>query len=76
LKANLVNGFNVNQRSPMLDCVACTEAKQHIEPFLKTMERQTQPGELTHINLWKNMPSDLLIAINIISYLWTMQSAT
>jgi len=31
----LVNGFNVDTRTPKPDCIMCTEAKQHMEPFNK-----------------------------------------
>ena len=31
----LVNGFNIDTRTPKPDCIACTEAKQHMEPFNK-----------------------------------------
>src|SRR5271155_3507432 len=34
------------------DCVACTEAKQSVEPFDQHSERNTEPGDLTHIDLW------------------------
>ena len=30
-----VNRFNVDTRTPKPDCIACTEAKQHVEPFNK-----------------------------------------
>ena len=48
----LVNGFNVDTRTPKPDCIACTEAKQHEEPFNKNTHRDTEPGDLTHIDLW------------------------
>jgi len=48
----LVTGFHVNRESPMPDCIACTEAKQSVIPFNKTGERKTNPGELTHIDVW------------------------
>jgi hypothetical protein len=49
---NLVDGFNVDTNTPIPDCVACTEAKQTEEPYNKRENRQTMPGELTHIDLW------------------------
>jgi GAG-pre-integrase domain len=52
LDKKLVDGFNVNECTIKLDCVACTEAKQHIELFPKRSHRNTQPRELTHIDLW------------------------
>ena len=38
--------------SPTPDCTACTEAKQHEEPYNKHARRDADPGELTHIDLW------------------------
>ncbi len=49
---NLVYGFNVNTQMPKPDCVTCTEAKQNEEPHNKEINRQTKPGELTHIDVW------------------------
>ena len=43
----MVEGFNVDIRTPKPDCIACTEAKQHVEPF-----PPMDTGELTHIDLW------------------------
>lgn len=34
------------------DCITCTEAKQTVEPFRKVSSRKTQPGKLTHMDLW------------------------
>jgi hypothetical protein len=42
----------VKEDSQISDCIACTEAKQHEEPHNKHVERNTVPGELTHIDLW------------------------
>jgi hypothetical protein len=47
-----VDGFHVDENSPTPDCIACTEAKQHVKPFPKVANRTTMPGELTHIDLW------------------------
>jgi hypothetical protein len=52
LDHNMVDGFNVDTRTPKPDCVTCTEAKQHVEPFPKSTDRTTEPGELTHIDIW------------------------
>ena len=52
LDKNLVEGFSVDTRTQKPDCVTCTESKQTVEPFGKKSERQTEPGELTHIDLW------------------------
>ena len=48
----MVEGFTVDIDSPKPDCIACTEAKQHVEPFPKSLIRKTEAGELTHIDLW------------------------
>ena len=48
----MVDRFTVDEDSPKPDCIACTEAKQHVEPFPKSSIRQTEAGELTHIDLW------------------------
>ena len=52
LNEKLVDRFNVDIQSPKPDCIACTEAKQHVETFPKMATRSTEPGELTHIDLW------------------------
>ena len=52
MEKRLVDGFNVDEQTPKPDCIVCTEAKQHIEPFPKTVNWSTEPGELTHIDLW------------------------
>jgi hypothetical protein len=52
LDNNMVDGLKVNTNTPKPDCVACTEAKQHVEPFPKITNRNTQTGDLTHIDLW------------------------
>jgi len=49
----LVNGFNVDTRTPKPDCIACTKAKQHQEPFNKNTHWDTEPSDLTHIDLWE-----------------------
>jgi len=38
--------------TPKADCLACTEAKQSVKPFDQHSERNTEPGDLTHIDLW------------------------
>ena len=48
----MVEGFNVDKDSPKSDCIVCTETKQHVEPFLSSLIRKTEAGELTHIDLW------------------------
>jgi hypothetical protein len=48
----LVTGFLVDRASSMSDCVACTEAKQSVIPFNKKGEHDTEPGDLTHVDVW------------------------
>jgi hypothetical protein len=69
LNGNMVEGFDVDINSPKPDCIACTEAKQHIKPFPKAIKRSTKPGELTHIDLWGKYAVN---SINITSQWWTM----
>ena len=52
LDKNLVEGFSIDTRTQKPDCIACTESKQTMEPFGKSTEWKTEPGELTHIDLW------------------------
>jgi hypothetical protein len=52
LENKMVEGFNVDNRTDKPDCIACTEAKQHVDSFPKTTSRKTEPGDLTHIDLW------------------------
>ena len=44
----MVEGFTVDEDSPKPDCIACTEAKQHIKPFPKSSTRKTEASELTY----------------------------
>ena len=37
---------------PKPDCITCTEVKQHIESFPKSVNWSTEPRELTHIDPW------------------------
>jgi len=48
----LVTGFNVDRESTFSDCEACTEAKQSVILFNKTVDHDAEPGELTHIDVW------------------------
>ena len=52
LDINLVEGFNVDTCTSKPDCVACMEAKQSVELFGQSSDRETKPGDLTHIDLW------------------------
>src|SRR5216683_586288 len=48
----LVTGFTVDCTSQFSDCAACTEAKQSVILFNKGREHNTEPGELTHVDVW------------------------
>ena len=52
LEENLVDSFNVDIHMPKPNCIACTEAKLAIEPYKRSNDWHTTPGELTHTNLW------------------------
>src|SRR6202453_3692744 len=52
LNDNLVDGLNVDKKTPKPDCVACTEAKMTREPFKARTIRVTAPGQMTHMDLW------------------------
>ena len=49
---NIVEGFNVDNKSPKPDCEACIQAKHTISPFNGKSDHNTKPGDLTHIDLW------------------------
>ena len=49
----MVEGFTVDKDSPKPDCIVCTEAKQHVEPFPQSSIRKTEASESTHIDLWE-----------------------
>jgi len=48
----LVDGFDVDVRTPKPDCITCTEGKLTIKPFNKSATRIKEVGQLTHIDLW------------------------
>jgi hypothetical protein len=52
LEKSMVEGFTVDKNTIKPDCEVCIQAKQMIEPFNKTSNRITKPGDLTHIDLW------------------------
>ena len=52
LDGTMVEGFTVDKDSPKPDCIVCTEAKRHVQPFPKSSIRKTEDSELTHIDLW------------------------
>ncbi|KIL61839.1 hypothetical protein M378DRAFT_1056806, partial [Amanita muscaria Koide BX008] len=52
-RRNLIDGFNVDESSELVDCETCIQAKQSRTPFPSTVDHETTfPGELTHIDLW------------------------
>ena len=48
----MVDGLNIDLKSTQPDCTTCVEAKQHVKSFPKVTNRKTEPGELSHIDLW------------------------
>ena len=48
----MVDGFTVNNDSRKPDCEICTQAKQTVKPLDGIPDRNSKPGELTHIDLW------------------------
>ena len=48
----MVDGFTVNNDSRKPDCEICTQAKQTVKPFDGILDRNSKPGEPTHIDLW------------------------
>ena len=48
LDGRMVDRFIVDKDSPKPECVACTEVKQHVQPFPKSSIRNTKPGILTY----------------------------
>jgi len=52
LNQRLVEGLNVNLLTPKPDCIACVEAKSHEVPYGSMTKKFTEPGELTHMDLW------------------------
>lgn len=51
-KNDMVDAISIWQDSPISDCVTRTEAKQYEEPHNKHVIRNTELGELTHMDLW------------------------
>ncbi len=70
----LVTGFLVDRTSSMSDCVACTEAKQSVILFNKKGEHDTEPGDLTHINVWGKY--DVALINNFQYYLLLVDDAS
>jgi hypothetical protein len=57
LDHQLVTGLDIDLESPQYDCIACTQAKQHVTPFATaTAQIRTKVGELTHMDLWGKYP--------------------
>ena len=58
----------------MSDCVACTEAKQSVILFNKKGEHDTEPGDLTHIDVWGKY--DVALINNFQYYLLLVDDAS
>ena len=63
---NMVEGFNVDIKSPKPDCEACIQAKHTISPFNGKSDRNTKPGDLTHIDLWGKYQTHSITAVCIL----------
>ena len=53
---NLVDGFNLDPKSPKQDCGPCIAAKMHHKAFPLTATWTDAIGHLTHIDLWGRYP--------------------
>ena len=51
-RLDLVEGLEVNPRSPQPDCIACTEAKESEKPYGLASDKATKVGQLTYTDLW------------------------
>ena len=70
LDGKMVEGFTVDKDFPKPNCIVCTEAKQHIEPFPKSSIRMIEASELMHIDSWEKYLIRLINGHQY--YLWTM----
>ena len=52
MRLDLVDGIQVDTKSPKPDCIACTEAKLFEAPYGPTSHTETKIRELTHVDLW------------------------
>ena len=52
LEHDLVEGLEINKKSPKPDCIACAKAKLSEASYGPATDRHTQPGQLTHLDLW------------------------
>ena len=52
LEHDLVEGLELNKKSPKLDCIACAEVKLSKASYGPATDRHMQPGQLTHLDLW------------------------
>jgi hypothetical protein len=52
LDKHLVNGLHINLNMDKPDCITCTEAKMSQAPYGPMKDKLSEPGELTHIDLW------------------------
>jgi hypothetical protein len=48
----LVDGFDINVRTPKPDCIACMEGKLTVKLYKKSAMHTKEVGQLTHIDLW------------------------
>jgi len=49
---HLVDGLHVDLNTDKPDCIACTEVKLSKSPYGPTIKKFTEPGEITHVDLW------------------------
>ena len=68
LDKNLVEGFSVDTRMPKPDRIACTKAKQSVEPFSPNSNRKLNPEILLILIYGVSMILVPLMGITTISY--------
>ena len=57
--------MKVNAQSSTPDCIECTEAKLSETPYDPSQtQRETQPGELTHMDIWGKYPITSILGNN------------
>ena len=64
----MVEHLNVDVNSSKPDCEICVQAKQTIKPFDGVSNWKSEPGEITHIDLWGKYDIASTTEIIIISY--------
>ena len=61
MQASIVDGFTVDYWTQKPDCKACTESEQFVNLFPnKAQHCAKEPGELTHIDLWRKTQNALI----------------